>query len=177
MVQVFSEISFFNGLTQVLVRGRHQSNVDGDLLITADRPDFPFLQGAQELDLHFVSQVSDFVEEDSSALCRYEGADFIVDGSGERTFYMTEEFRSSQIFGNSAAIDSHKRSVGPITLLVNPAGNIFFAGSARSCDQYRHIRRCNQPDMLIHRDGCLAYSFYIRVRNSISGSSLCAFAG
>ena len=74
--QVLAETPGFHVGDQVAVGGRDDAHVDLDRLARADRLDFAFLDGAQQLDLRGRRQFADLVEEQRAArgfdeLCRY----------------------------------------------------------------------------------------------------------
>ena len=52
--QVFTKDALPDGLHQVLVGRRQDSDIDGDRLVSADTFEFPLLKNAQQGDLRFV---------------------------------------------------------------------------------------------------------------------------
>ena len=58
-----------------------------------------------------------------------------------KALYVPEELRSGQFFGNRTAIDGYKRLVGTLAELVDAVSYVFFARSAGTIDEYRHIGR------------------------------------
>jgi len=89
--QVFSEFALFGGFAQVAVRGRHDTDVDGDAFVAAESVERSFLQDPQELDLVFGIEFPDFVEKKRASICGLELADPRLGGSGEGALLATEQ--------------------------------------------------------------------------------------
>ena len=68
VVQVFPEAPLGHHFSEVLVRRGNDADVGFDFLEAADAPEAPLLQHAQQLDLHHLAHLPDFIEEDGAAL-------------------------------------------------------------------------------------------------------------
>ena len=112
MIKVFTESTFFNGLFQIFVGGRHQTNIYRNFLSMNLQDVFyvPVRHEAVESVLHN-SKVSDFIQKDSTTVGCYKSTRFISQSTGKRTFHVTEELRSSQFFGDRTTIYGNKRFI------------------------------------------------------------------
>ncbi len=71
--------------------GAHDADIDDGGPILADAADFAALQHAEQLGLHGLRQLADFVEKDRAAVGHFEQADAVFVGAGERAFAMAEQ--------------------------------------------------------------------------------------
>ncbi len=94
--KVLPERSSSDAFFEVFIGGKNQANVDFVSGCPADRFEFPILQNPQEFDLKTRRCRRDFVEEDRSAVCLQEFADFVVIGSGEGASNVAEQFAFEQ---------------------------------------------------------------------------------
>ncbi len=81
--QVLAETAGRHRLRQVAVGGRDHPHIDPGRALGADGVDLPFLQGAQQLDLHVQGQLADLVQEQGAAVSLLELAEVPVGGAGE----------------------------------------------------------------------------------------------
>ena len=84
---------------QIDIRGCNDSGVDFDKRSPADTLDFVILQKAQQLDLKGTRQFADFIEEESSSFCSFNAPLSLNVSTGERAFFMTEEFTLQKFSG------------------------------------------------------------------------------
>ena len=122
---------------QIAMRGANDAHIDVDRLVLADAANLAALQHAQQLGLHRFGQLADFVEKDRAAVGDFEQADAMLVGAGERAFAMAEQLAFDQRLGQRAAIDRHKRHLGPRALLVNGAGDQLLAGAGLAQESAR----------------------------------------
>ena len=92
VVEVFTEVAFCHALSQILIGSAYQSDIDIYFLVASYRTDFSFLEGTEQLHLHFVVQVSHLIEEESSSVGNLESALLVLVCSRKRSLHMTEEF-------------------------------------------------------------------------------------
>ena len=92
VVEVFTEVAFCHTLSQVLIGSTNQSDIDIDFLVASHRTDFSFLEGTEQLHLHFVVQVSHLIEEESSAVGNLKSTLLVLVSTCKRSLHMTEEF-------------------------------------------------------------------------------------
>ena len=82
----------------------------------------------------------------------------VVDGAGESSLGVPEQFRLKQIFGDRRAVHgNHPASSAPAGH-VNGASHHFLAGSRLARDQHRRLPRTHQPDHRVQRPHRLAFS-------------------
>ena len=82
-------------------------------LVLADAADFAAFQHAQQLGLHRLGQLADFVEEDRAAVGHFEQADAVLVGAGERALAMAEQLAFDQRLGQRAAVDRRRTACRP----------------------------------------------------------------
>ena len=80
VVEVFAEIPFLNLTLEVLVGGRQNAHIDGDLFLTSDAHNLVLLQGTQHLGLRWKAHVADFIQEERAAVGQFKVALFLFDG-------------------------------------------------------------------------------------------------
>ena len=146
IVKVFAEFSFCHQLFQIPGSGGDNSDIAMQFLVRADSGERPFLQEAQEFDLDGQGEVSDFIEEQGSAIGGLGAADSACHGTGERTFFMTEDFGFQQIFGKGRAVESDKGAFVSIGESLNGGSHQFLSGSGGSADQDGGIGWCDLTD-------------------------------
>lgn len=72
-------------------------------------------------------QVSDFVEEQRTAIRRFHESLPVSDGAGERAAEVSEEFTLSERFVKRRALDCDERRIPPAAALVQKASDEFLA--------------------------------------------------
>ena len=70
----------------------------------ADWSDFSFLQNTEKFHLHRGRHLTDLVQKDRAAICRFEQAFTIRGGAGKRTLHITKQLRFEQRFGKRTAV-------------------------------------------------------------------------
>ena len=85
---------------------------------TADALEFLLLEDAKYLGLQRQRHVADLVEEQRAAVALLEFADMTAVGSGERTFFMTEQFALQQVLRNGGAVEGEEWGLGSVAMLV-----------------------------------------------------------
>ena len=66
-------------------------------------------------------------------------ADAVVVGAGEGSFAVSEQLALDQVLGQGAAIDGHKRHVGPQALVVHGPRHQFLAGAGLAANQHGRV--------------------------------------
>ncbi len=130
VVEVFAKLLVRHRFQQVLVGGGDHPHVHLALTRVADRLDHPFLQGAQDLGLQRQGHIPHFVEKQRALVGLHKAPYPVGHGAGKRALAMAEHFAFQQAFGDRRAVDRHKRLVCTVAMLVNGAGDHFFAGAA-----------------------------------------------
>ena len=94
--------------------------------------------------------VTDFIEKQGSAHGHFDLADRLFVRACERSFFVTEEFRLKQIFGNSRAVDRDKILLHTRAQPVQRTGEQFLARTALAEQQGGDIRGCDFLDHAAH---------------------------
>ena len=87
---ILTEAPFLDGLLQILVSGCDDTYVHMDVGSRTHGPHLLFLQGAQQLHLHFVWQVAHLVEKHRTTLGLLEDAFLVGDGRSEGAFQVAK---------------------------------------------------------------------------------------
>ena len=114
--------------------------------IGADAGKRSVLQHAQQFHLDGKRHVADFVEEKRAAVRLFEASGAAGDGTGERAFFVAEEFAFQQIFRNGTAVDGDHFLLPPRAVFVHRLGDEFLAGAAFAGDQNRRVRAGDAAD-------------------------------
>jgi len=133
--EVFAESSLFDLFAQVAVGGGHDADVDFAGMGVADAFDFAFLDDAEEFYLDIWGDFADFVEKDGAAVCAFEAADVVFDGAGEGAADVAEEFGLNEGFAEGGAVDGDEGVVFAVAVVVDGAGDEFFAGAGFAADE------------------------------------------
>ena len=136
IVKVFPKSSRGHFTLKIAIRGGNHTDINGNLLVAADRTYRALLENPEQFGLHVCFQFSDLIEEDRSAICRAKTPQSAVIGAGERTFKVPEDVARKQGAGYGRAINGDEGRVGPGTMGVNRPGNHFLAGSSGACDEH-----------------------------------------
>ena len=92
VVKIFAEVAARDFLIELAIGRRDQTNINFDRIFSADAEDFTFLNEAKKFRLDTGAQFTDFVQEESSAVCGFSETDFTSVSARERAFLVTEEF-------------------------------------------------------------------------------------
>ena len=146
--QVVAEAALLDERLQVAVRRRHDPHADVDAAVAAERFEDAFLEDAQQLHLRGQWHLRHLVEEEGAAVRRLEAAFAPVDGSGERTALVSEQFGLEQRLWKCGAADGDEWTGGARALVVEGPGDQFLAGAALAGDEDRRLVRCEPFDPL-----------------------------
>ena len=135
IVKILAEALFLDQLLEMLIGRGNDARIDFDRLRTADALERPLLQKAQQLRLHHRRQIANLVEQDRAALGRFEAAGLVLDGAGERTAHVPEEFALEQMLAQRRARDLHERAVLARTQAMDVRRQHALAGAAFAGDQ------------------------------------------
>ena len=144
--QVFAEVAGRDHFRQVAMRGAHDAHIHNGRPVFAHAANLAAFQHAQQLGLHRLRQLADFVEKDRAAVGNFKQADAVLIGAGERTLAVAEQLAFDERFRQRAAIDRDKRLAGARALVVNGAGDQFLAGAGLAQDEHGRLRGRNFGD-------------------------------
>ncbi len=102
---------------------------------TADALNLAFLQNAQKLGLQRQRHLADLVQKNSAAVGLLEQSDARIDGSGEGSLGVAEEFGFEQMIGKRGAIHGNHSGSGPAAGHMQRARGHFLAGAGFAGDQ------------------------------------------
>lgn len=134
--EVLAKTSFLDHLTQVLVGGGDDADIELDLFGRSDPFQFVLLKNSKKFGLHGQRHFSKLIEEEGPSLCHLELSGLsALFCSGERTFFVAEEFTFKEVFGDTRTVDGDEGVLFSLALLVDRPCHKLFAGSCLSRDQ------------------------------------------
>ncbi len=157
--------SSHRGLEIAVRRGNH-SDVHPNRMSPTDALELALLQHAQERNLCFREQLSDFIQEDGPAFGQFEPPHSSLHRAGECTLFMAEELRGDQGGWNSGAVHAHKHTRCSVRTLVDGPRDQLLPGAGFASNEDSRIRGSNlgnvgehgaqtsgDPDDLLERRG------------------------
>ena len=109
--EVLSKSARGDRRTKAPIRRRDKPDINRDERGASDPFEAALLQRTQNLRLQCQRQVSYFVQEQRAPMRHLELAGFSRHGARECPFFVTEELRLEEGFGNRGAVDRDKRCV------------------------------------------------------------------
>ena len=88
------------------------------------------LQDPKDFALQAQRHVADFVEEKGAAVALLEAADALGCRAGEGAFFVAEKLALEKLLRNGRAVDCEKALRTSLTVMMNRAGDEFFARAA-----------------------------------------------
>ena len=113
-----------------------------------------FLEHPQDFALHRKRHFANFVEKERAAVALFEPTDPLRDGSGETALLVPEKLAFEQRLGDGSAVDRHEKFLAATAIVMNGAGDEFFARSALARDHHRGLAMRDAADHLenlLHR--------------------------
>jgi len=92
--EIFAEGARRDRCFQITICGSDHSNINEYWFATPSSFKFPFLQHTQERNLRLCGKITDLIQEDRSAIGRFEPPQATLNGAGEGAFLMTEKLGS-----------------------------------------------------------------------------------
>ncbi len=127
--KIGTKFAFGDQAAKIGVGGGDHANVHANGAGGAEAFEFMFLQNAKKFRLQFEWDVADFIQENGATVGEFEAANFLRDGAGERTTFMTEEFAFEQAGRDSGTIDFDESAFAARTQIVDGASDELFAGA------------------------------------------------
>src|SRR5690554_3230575 len=137
--QILPEAAGLHQFFQVLVRGGDDAHIHLDGGGAAYPVKLAVGQYPQQSGLGVGGHVADFVQEQSAAVGLLEPALAGGRSAGEGTFFVAEQFRFNQVFGDGRHVQGDERVVGPGAVVVQGLGHQFLAGAAFAVNQYGNV--------------------------------------
>ena len=127
---------FPDAVGQVLVGRGDEPDIDCDRAGSPDPLEFPFLQDAQQFDLHRRRTLADLIEEQRTAIGDLETSGFHLHGLGKCAFLMAKELAFQHALCQRRAIDFDEGFFPARTVLVDRTGNELFPSAAFPADEH-----------------------------------------
>src|SRR5882762_8828898 len=165
IVKVLAELALRDGAFQVAIARGQDADVHGDWLVASDPLELSFLQHPEQGGLGFGRQLADLVEEDRSALSRFETPDPALHGTGEGSLLVAEQLGCDERGRDGGAIHADECPAGTLGVLVNRPGDELLArtrltknedgsvsaGHPRHLSEHAPKRPGRADDLLEHR--------------------------
>src|SRR5690554_2566328 len=137
--QVFAEAAGLHQYFQILVCGGDDAHIHFDEGGAAYPVEFAIGQYPQQAGLGVGGHIADFVQKQGAAVGLLKTALAGGAGAGEGAFFVAEQFRFNQVFGNGGHVQGDERVVGPGAVVVQGLGHQFFTGATLAVDQYGNV--------------------------------------
>src|SRR5579862_617078 len=111
IVEIAAELTLFDHLRQITIRGSDETNVHRDSPSASQPLNLFFLQCTQNLWLQFQRKIADLIEEQGSQVRQFQPANLLRDGSCKRALFMAEQLTLQKAKWNRRAIQLHERPV------------------------------------------------------------------
>ena len=134
-IQVLTELPRGDRCAEILVRRRHDPNINLQGYRTPNPLESSLLDRPQDLRLERERQITDLIKEERAAVGHLELAWLSGNRTGERSLLISEQLRLQQRFRNRGAVDRHERAINSATERMQSAGEQFLAGSALAAQQ------------------------------------------
>ena len=162
VVEVFAEKPVRNLRNKIAMRRRDDPDIY-PLRSTANRRDHAFLNSPQDLGLHRQVHVTDFIEKKRTAVRVAEHAAALLDGSGERSPDVTEQFALKKIRRDGGAIQRNERTRRAPAGAMYRASNDLFARTRLAGDQDRRVAVRDQSYGLLNVSHSSARAYQVKL--------------
>ena len=122
---------------QIAVGRGDDADIDGDRFIPAQASNLSVFERGEHFRLERRGKAGQFIEEERSAVRRFEQADARGPGVGERASFVAEQFRFREGVGHGRTIDLDERLGRPGAVGVEPARDRRFAGTCLALNENR----------------------------------------
>jgi hypothetical protein len=139
VVKVIPEPAAVDLLGEVAIRRGDDPDIDFPRAALTDAADFVFLQNAEQLHLHGLSELADLIEKDRPMMCRFEKTNAILRGTGERSAHMAKELAFEKALGDSAAVHGHEWPAASLGLFVDEPGDAFLSDATFAGNQHARV--------------------------------------
>ncbi len=127
--QIGAEVTAVDGGDEIDAGGGDEADVDGERDHAADTLHHPGFQRAEQLGLHGLRHVPDFIEKEGAGVGGFEAAGAGAGGAGEGAGFMAEHFGFEEIGGDSGAIEGDEGGCGAAAALMEELGGDVFSGA------------------------------------------------
>ena len=136
--------------SQIVVRRADDAHVHGFFASGADFANAFFLYRAQQFHLHGQRQVRDLIQKQCPSVSRLKKSVTVFVRTGERAFFVTEEFVFHQVARDGPAVHRDKWLVMPRTALHDEPGRQFLATARFAADMHRRLAARHTFNELAH---------------------------
>src|SRR5690554_1770126 len=137
--QVFAEAAGLHQFFQILVCGGDDAHIHFDGGGAAYPVELAIGQYSQQSGLGVGGHIADFVQKQGAAVGLLKTALAGGAGAGEGAFFVAEQFRFNQVFGDGSHVQGDERVVGPRAVVVQGLGYELLTGAAFAVDQYGNV--------------------------------------
>ena len=134
-VEIAPESILLDQPCQVPMGRRDQPDIHPTVLYISEAPEASFFEDLEQLGLHRKVHVSDLVEKQRAAVRDFQQSDLARDRSGERPFFVTEEFGLEEIPVETGAIEIQKALLAPGAVVMKPGGEDSLARTGLAPDE------------------------------------------
>src|SRR4029077_17467753 len=139
--QVAAEFAAGDHLFQIAVGCCDQPGVYPPRLRAAETFEFLLLQRAQQLRLDIDWDIAHLVQEQRALIRQFHAPDFLTDRTGERAFFMAEQFAFDEARRDGSAIKLYKCPLFAPAPVVDRTGNQLLSGAGFAQKQDGRITR------------------------------------
>src|SRR5262249_2980639 len=129
-IEVLAKCSPRDRGVEVLIGGCNNPDIDANWACATDALKLTFLEHAQQLRLQCRREFCDLIQKDCPGVCDFQAALALIEGTGERTFLVTEKLAFQQRFRERGAVHGNKRFRSAPAVRMNGAGCQLLASAA-----------------------------------------------
>lgn len=146
--QILPKRSVGHAFCEVAIGGRNEAHVDASRLNASHATQLAAFQQAQQLCLDGRGHLAHFVEEERSAVRRFDQSLFAGSRSSERTTFVPKELALQQRVRRCCAIQRHERALVAWRRIVERAGRNLLANTRLAEEQHTDVAPRNQAEEL-----------------------------
>ena len=162
VVEILPEVAPGDFRLQAAVGGGNHPHVQPDGFFPTHRPHLVILKHPQQLGLQVQGHLSDFIQENGSAMGQLERSPAVPDSPGESALLVTEELAFQQVFWHRRRVDRHKRAGRAGAFGVDGLGQVLLADAGFTQQQNRRIAGYDLEHLLHEELHGLAFGNEIR---------------
>ncbi len=156
--QVHAKGATVHGCHQILVGSRHETQIDVKIGQAANAAEAAALQNAQQLGLHPMGELPDFVQKHGSVIRHFQQSGLGSPRIRERAPLVAEQFALKQSFRDRRAVHGNKAHVAPAAVPVQDVGDDILAHASLALQQdgadFADRQALHELQHLTHRPGC-----------------------
>ena len=129
------------------------------------------LEDPQELCLHGLGQLSDFVEKQRAAVSEFEQSRLVIGRAGEGAAHVPEQLALEQCLDDGGTVDGHEAALAAGPGLVQRAGDKFLARPGFTSDERgAHVRRQSADDaeQFLHQRAAADHAAELEVAGDVT---------